>query len=527
MTTELSGAIEKRTAARGLGPGPLVLLAAAMLISACGLAYELVAGALASYLIGDTLTRFSTVIGAYLFAMGVGAWLARFVRGDALARFIEIEIAAGVVGGFSAMLLFAAFAANVPFQPLLYILVLAVGVLIGIEIPLLLRLLRSEFEFEDLVSRVLSLDYIGALLASLIFPLWLVPQLGLVRTGLAFGLLNIAVALATLWIFRDRLRAPGLWLAAGFSFAALAAGLAGAERFARNAEERLYRGEVVFAEQTPYQRIALLQRGSTVRLYLNGRLQFSSRDEHRYHEALVHPALAALARPRRVLVLGGGDGLALREVLRYALVESVTLVDIDAQVTTLFRDNARLALLNGGALADRRVTIVNADAWRWLESRPASGPGAERFDAVFMDLPDPSSYALGRLYSAPFFRLISRHLAPQGLIATQATSPVAVREAFWCIVATLEAAGLRATPYHAHVPSFGDWGFVIASREEMKENYRPPERLPEGLAFLTPEVLRTLFVFSPDVGPLPVEPNRLDTQQLVSYYDRGWRRGRE
>ncbi|MGH6629940.1 MAG: polyamine aminopropyltransferase, partial [Burkholderiales bacterium] len=387
------------------------------------------------------------------------------------------------------MLLFAAFAAGVLFQPLLYLLVLAVGILIGIEIPLLMRLLRADFEFEDLVSRVLSLDYIGALLASLIFPLWLVPQLGLVRTGLAIGFLTGTVAFATLWIFRGRLHAPGLWLAAAFSFAALAAGFAGAERFARNAEERLYRGEVVFAEQTPYQRIALLQRGATVRLYLNGRLQFSSRDEYRYHEALVHPALASLARPRRVLVLGGGDGLALREILRYPSVEAVTLVDIDAQVTGLFRENLNLRKLNGGSLSDRRVTIVNNDAWRWLEARPAAGPGGEPFDAVFMDLPDPSNYALGRLYSAPFFRLLARHLAPHGVIATQATSPVAAREAFWCIVATLEAAGLRTAPYHAIVPSFGDWGFVISSRE----GYREPSRLPEGLAFLSMEVLRTLF----------------------------------
>ena len=506
---------------RRVGPEQLVLLAAAVLISACGLVYELVAGALASYLVGDTLTRFSTVIGTYLFAMGVGAWLARYLRGDALVRFIEIEIAAGVIGGFSAMLLFAAFAANVLFQPLLYALVFVVGVLVGVEIPLLLRLLRADFPFEDLVSRVLSLDYIGALFASLVFPLWLVPQLGLVRTGLAFGLLNILVAFATLWMFRRRLPAAGLWLAAGFSFAALAAGFVLAERFARNAEERLYRGEVVFAEQTPYQRVALLQRGSTVRLYLNGRLQFSSRDEYRYHEALVHPALAAVPQARRVLILGGGDGLTLREVLRYPGIESVTLVDIDAQVTTLFRDHAQLSALNRGSLADRRVEIVNDDAWRWLEARAAGSP---LFDAIFMDLPDPSNYALGRLYSGPFFRLLARQLASHGLIATQATSPVAAREAFWCIVSTIEAAGLHVSPYHANVPSFGDWGFAIASRDEF---FKLPARLPEGLNFLTPEVLPTLFVFSPDVGPLAVESNRLDTQALVSYYDRGWRRGRE
>jgi spermidine synthase len=504
-----------------IGPGPLVLLAAALVISACGLAYELVAGALASYLIGDTLTRFSTVIGAYLFAMGIGAWLARYLRGDPLLRFVEIEIAAGVVGGFSAMLLFAAFAANALFLPLLYVLVLAVGILVGAEIPLLLRLLRAHLEFEDLVSRVLSLDYVGALLASLIFPLWLVPSLGLVRTGLAFGLVNMAVAAATLWIWRHHVRAPGLWLAVGLSFAALAAGFAGAERFTRNAEERIFRGgEVVFAEQTPYQRISLMQRGDAMRLYLNGRLQFSSRDEYRYHEALVHPALAALGAPRRVLVLGGGDGLTVRQVLRYPSVESVTLVDIDERMTRLFRDNPRLAELNGGAFADPRVSVVNADAWRWLEARPAAEP---RFDAILMDLPDPSSYALGRIYSVPFFRLLARHLAPHGLIASQATSPETVREAFWCIVATAEAAALRVVPYHAHVPSFGEWGFVIASMGE----YRPPAALPEGLRFLTVPVLKGLFVFSPDIDRPAVEANRLDTQVLVTYYDRGWRRARE
>jgi spermidine synthase len=344
-----------------------------------------------------------------------------------------------------------------------------------------------------------------------------------VRTGLAFGLLNIAVAFATLWIFRGRLRSPALWVAAAFSFAALAAGIAGAERFARDAEERLYRGQVVFAEQTPYQRVALLQKGATVRLYLNGRLQFSSRDEYRYHEALVHPAMAALAHPQRVLVLGGGDGLAVREILRYPSVQGITLVDIDARVTDLFRTQPRLAALNAGALSDRRVRIVNEDAWRWLESRPESGPGAERFDAVFIDLPDPSHYGLGRLYTAPFYRLVMRHLAPAGLVATQATSPIVAREAFWCIVATLEAAELRTAPYHAGIPSFGDWGFVIASRE----GYREPARLPEGLGFITLDVLRTLFVFSPDSARLPVQPNRLDTQELVRYYEIGWRRDRE
>jgi spermidine synthase len=325
-----------------------------------------------------------------------------------------------------------------------------------------------------------------------------------------------------LWVFRTRLRSAGLWAATVFSLLALFAAFAFAERFARSAEERMYRGgEVVYAEQTSYQRIALLQRGETVRLYLNGRLQFSSRDEYRYHESLVHPALASVPGARRVLVLGGGDGLALREVLRHRGVESVTLVDIDPGMTRLFRDNPALARLNGGSLADPRVRIVNADAWEWL--RNADGGSGAPFDAAIMDLPDPSNYALGRIYSAPFFRLLAARVAPHGRVAVQATSPVAVREAYWCIVATLEAAGWRTAPYHAHVPSFGEWGFVIASKDE----YRLPAALPVGLRFLTRAGMPGMFIFSPDADRIAVEPNRLDTQQLVAYYDRGWRRGRE
>jgi spermidine synthase len=499
-------------AAARAGVSSWFLLAATLVIAACGLAYELIAAALASYLIGDAVTRFSTVIGTYLFSMGVGAWLARYVRRNILATFVEIEIAVGVIGGFSAFLLFGAFAIGVLFQPLLYLLVFIVGVLVGTEIPLLMRILKSYLRFEELVSRVLSLDYLGALAVSLMFPLWFVPHLGLIRTGLLFGAINVLVAAYSLHLFRAELQRRSLWIASAGALLVLGAGAWHAEQFSRFVERHMYSGDVLISKQTAYQRIVVARRGENISLYLNGHHQFASRDEYRYHEALVHPALSALNSPRKALVLGGGDGLALRELLKYPSLQEITLVDIDAAVTDLFKSHPQLRLLNEGALDHPKVRVVNQDAWLWLAD------SLESFDAIVIDLPDPSGYGVAKLYTAPFYRLVLRRLREHGLIAVQATSPLFAREAYWCIVATLESAGLDATPYHALVPSFGEWGFVLAGRRP----YTMPGALPPGMRFLTLETLPGLFLFNPDTERLAVEPNRLDSQILVRYYDKGW-----
>src|SRR3984885_14626932 len=185
---------------------PVVLFLSVLLIAACGLIYELIAGTLASYLLGDSVLQFSTVIGSYLFAMGIGSWLSRFLAGSLVERFISLELMVGVVGGFSSSLLFLAFAYTHSFVFALYALVVAVGVLVGLEIPLLMRILEGRFRFRDLVSHVLTFDYLGALAASLAFPLWLVPKLGLVRSAILFGIINAAGALWSTFLFQDQLR---------------------------------------------------------------------------------------------------------------------------------------------------------------------------------------------------------------------------------------------------------------------------------------------------------------------------------
>ena len=486
-----------------------------VVVATAGLVYELVAAAAASYLLGDSITQFSTVIGSYLFAMGVGSFLSRYVQRGLAARFVQIEVLVGLVGGWATALLFVAFAQTPHFRAVLYGLVGVTGVLVGLEIPLLLRLLRDRLVFRELVAQVLSLDYAGALAASLLFPLLLVPRLGLIRTSLLVGLANAAVGLWSTWIFRRELAAPGFLRA--FAVAAvlvLGGGALAADRITTWSEDRLYADEIILARTSPYQRIVLTRGGDDLRLFLNGHLQFSSRDEYRYHEALVHPALATHPRPRRVLVLGGGDGLAVREILRYPAVERVTLVDLDSEMTRLFTANPLLATVNAGALRDPRVRVVNADAFVWLADT------GERFDVVIADFPDPHNFSLGKLDSRTFYRVLRARLAPGGLAALQATSPMFARRSFWCIVETVRSAGLTARPYHVYVPSFGEWGFVLAG----DETWAPPHAYPAGLRFLTAEATPALFAFPPDMAAVPVEVNRLDNQILVHYYGAEWQR---
>jgi spermidine synthase len=493
-----------------------------LLIAACGLVYELVAGALASYLLGDSVTQFSTVIGTYLFAMGIGSWLSRFVDRGLIARFVTIEILVGLVGGFSSALLFLAFSYTDVFRPLLYGLVLVIGIFVGLEIPLLMRILRDRFDFKDVVANVLTFDYIGALGASLLFPLVLVPRLGLVRSALVFGIINVIVALWSTHLFRATLPRRGWFVGAGIAaLIALTAGMLGANRITDLAEEGLYADPVILARDTKYQRVVVTSWKDDLRLHLNGHLQFSSRDEYRYHEALVHPGLAtvvarAAGRPVRVLVLGGGDGLAVREVLRYPGVAQVTLVDLDPEVTSLFRTHERLSALNAHAFDNPRVRVITDDAFRWLDT------GSERFDYVIIDFPDPSNFSVGKLYTTAFYRALGRRVADDGFVTVQATSPLFARQSYWSIVTTMREAGWRTWPFHVYVPSFGEWGYVLAGRT----SWTPPVEgtLPAGLRFLTASAVPSLFDFPTDMAPVLAQANHLNDQVLVRTYEQEWSR---
>ncbi len=498
------------------GPRPIevALLASVFVVAACGLLYELAAGALASYVLGDSVLQFSTIIGTYLFAMGVGSWLSRYFERQLPAHFLRIELMVALVGGLLPATLFLANAyAPGAFRLLLYGMVFMVGMLAGLEIPLVMRILKRNVALKDLVSQVLTFDYLGALVVSMAFPLLLVPHLGLIRTGLLFGAMNAAVALWAVWLFRHELRRLKAHLAACLMVLGILLGaLAGAEHITTFAEDKFYQDRIVFSTASPYQRIVVTQGRAGHRLYLNGNLQFAERDEYRYHEALVHPAMAAHGAPKKVAVLGGGDGMAVREILKYPSVESVTLVELDPAMTKIFSENPRLAQLNGQALQNPKVKIVNTDAFGWLQQT------TDVFDVIVVDFPDPTNFSIGKLYTNSFYALLDKRLAASGYAVVQTTSPLVARQSFWTVVQTMESVGLRTAPYHAHVPSFGEWGFVLASRRP----WRMPEALPAGLQFLSPQTLPLLFDFPLDMARVPSEVNRLSNQVLVHTYEREW-----
>ncbi|KNG93322.1 polyamine aminopropyltransferase [Pseudaestuariivita atlantica] len=491
---------------------------ATFLVAVAGLVYELIAATASSFLLGDSIRQFSFVIGIFLFAMGAGAWLSRFA-GDSVRGFVTTQIALGVIGGFLAPAIFAAYAWGEGIAVPLYGGLVAIGVLSGMEIPLIARVLKEigapEFRFEN----VLTADYIGALVASLAFPLLIIPYLGLMTASLAFGALNLGVAGISLWLFRAQV-GRALWVGWAVVLAVTLTGLVLAERAVSVTHAALFQDDVILSRATPYQQITVTRFRDRTRLFLDYAIQFDTRDEHRYHEALVHPAMAQVARRQDILILGGGDGMAAREVLRWN-PQAVTLVDLDPAMTDLFRTHPDLSALNDGALADPRVTVVNRDAWTFVEADPAT------YDVIILDLPDPKNLSLSRLYSAEFYALLVERLNAGGAIVTQAGSPLYARQAFWSVVATLEAArnplvpeeGLSVTPYHTYVPSFGLWGFAMASHAAFADR---PLSLPDGTRYLTPATWPQLRVFDPDTARIPAEVNTIQSHPLPRYYADGW-----
>lgn len=491
-----------------------LLLFSVLVVATCGLIYELIAGTLASYLLGDSVTQFSTIIGVYLFSMGIGSWLSRFFNRNLLSWFVQIEILVGLVGGFSSSLLFILFEYVQSFQLLLYALVTLTGILVGLEIPLIMRILKDEFDFSDLVSRVFTFDYIGALLASLVFPLVLVPYLGLIKTSFLFGILNVAVAI----LLCVQLHEKGRWFSVlkKLGIAALLILLTGfilSENIMRFSESLSYQEPVIYAKSSAYQRIVLTRNKKEMRLYLNGNLQFSSADEYRYHEALVHPVMSDIKPGAKVLILGGGDGLALREVLKYPEVKQIKLVDLDPAVTHLFSSHSLLIELNKGSLQRPEVEVINQDAFRWLKNNQ------QQFDAIIIDFPDPSNFSVGKLYTQTFYKLLKSAMHSTTRAVVQSTSPLVAPRSFWCVKHTLQSVGLQTRAYHTYVPSFGEWGFILASADSFPVSVRTENM---NNRYLNAETLKPMFQFPQDMAETQTEVNKLNNQVLVHYFEKEW-----
>lgn len=514
----------------GVAPGKkkkiqsALLLFSAFLIAACGLIYELIAGTVSSYLLGDSVTQFSRTIGVYLFAMGLGSYLSRFIIRDAIEKFIELEIVLALIGGAAAPLLFFAFSFTEHYAYVLYLLLILVGSLVGLEIPILLRILKDRMNFRDLVARVLSLDYIGGLVAAVSFPVLLLrPEVGLVRASLLAGILNVGVAFVAIYVFQNQIRLRSQLLKACAVLLALVTGLVYSKPLQSFLDHELHTDPVVYSEQSNYQKIVITSWHEHFSLFLNNNLQFNSFDEYRYHEALVHVPVQMFfdsrkntTAPLNVLIMGGGDGLAIREFLRYTNLARVDLVDIDPAMTKLAREHVWLKELNGRALSDPRVSVHHEDAFIFIQKPKIL------YDVVILDFPDPGNFSIGKLYSDLFFKRLKRVMAPGAVAVTQSTSPFVARTAFWCIHNTIVAAGYKTLPYHTYVPSFGEWGFVAFSLTPLN---MPSNLIVEKkLRFLTRDILRAMAYFPADMARVETEVQTLMTQNLVHYYEKEWHR---
>jgi spermidine synthase len=445
-------------------------------------------------------------------SMGIGAWLSRFIENNLERAFVQLQLTIALLGGFSAFILFVAFAYIDNYSAFLYVITISLGTMLGIEIPLIIRILKESFSLKTNISNVFTVDYIGALFASLLFPLVLVPKLGLMQTSFLFGMINLFVGAMSWYIFKNLLEKR--YIIYLFTvFGILITGFWQSSKLTTMIENRLYRNNIIYSQQTPYQKIIVTANHGRIQFYINGAIQFDSIDEHRYHESLVHPAMMTALTHENILIIGGGDGMALREVLKYDDVKNITLVDLDPAITTLFKDNPTLSQLNVNAYDNNKVTVVNQDAWKYIERAKVL------YDVIILDLPDPNNLSLSRLYSQTFYQLLKGQLSKSGVMVTQASSPMFSHKAFWSIKKTMQSTKLYTQAYHTYVPSFGEWGFVLASHFPIDFTEKEPLK---NLKYLNKNVMQQMTIFAKDIEEIEVKSNKLSNHKLIEYYSKGW-----
>jgi len=437
----------------------LILKASLFATGCAGIVAEFVLSTLATYLIGNAIFQWTIVMSLMLFAMGLGSRISRFFRVALLDTFVLVEFSLSFLCAVSAQLAYGISPFTSHTSLIIYTLAFVIGLFIGLEIPLVIRLNQSYEALRVNISGVMEKDYYGSLVGGLAFAFLALPRLGLTYTPIALGGINFLVASLLMWRFFDLLERKTLmpWVFGATTIVLILLGVL-AEPVLQYAEQAKYRDKVIYSEQTMYQKIVMTRWKDDYWLYINGQEQFSTFDEEKYHEPLVHPAMALSPDASRVLILGGGDGLALREVLKHPGVEEITLVDMDPAMTDLAKTHPVLLSINGGAMLDPKLRIVNGDAAGFLKD------DARLYGVIIADLPDPDSIDLMHVYSLGFYRRVLRHLIRGGVFVTQATSPYFCTKAFQCLLKTIREAGFSALPYHNQIPTMGEWGWVLGAR---------------------------------------------------------------
>lgn len=541
-----------------------VLHLSMLFMGCCGLAYEYTLSKISSDLLGNSVQQWAIIIGVMMFFMGVGADLQKHFSDKGLVdKFLIAEILLGILGGFGPILLVFSYGINREYYILIqYALICAIGLLIGFEIPMLTRI--NERYLSDLkvnIGGILKMDYIGSLLGAILWVFIMPKYYTLAQSSFILGIINILVALVSLIFFRRHvLYKKTISILVTVVLVSLAIGYNYSNLWMNFSEQHLYQDRIIMSETSKYQHVVLTRSSAgDISCYINGNIQFNSFDESIYHENLVHPAFSLSPKHDRVLILGGGDGLALREVLKYNNVKEVTLCDIDPTMTKLASSNPDFISLNKNSLSDARVkvlennnlklkeevklliqdknsirsrfeesveiNIVHMDAALFLEQ--ISG----MYDIIIIDFPDPNNIELSKLYSSSFYRNLRKKLTNTGIMVQQSTSVIYSKEAFLCIGRTINSSGLAVVPYHDNVPSFGEWGFWIGgkapfySRDKLKESIQSVNELSVELDYLTPELLKGSFDFPKKwLETEDKEINTILNNKVFRLYEEAWKR---
>lgn len=535
------------------------------LLAGCGLIYEYLLSHYAGRILGAVETAIYSMIGLMIVSMGLGAFAARLIR-DPFTGFAWLEVLIALAGvscilviaalvGFTQLLpdllaasfslppdlipegglirLLQTLAVNSP-----YLFGFLLGFLVGMEIPMIARVREAVhgMHLTHNAGTIYGADYLGAGAGAALWVLLLL-SMDITRAAVATALANVLVGLVFLSVYWRFVRWPKALLLAHAGVLLLAGCMYHlGEDWNRSLSSLLYRDRVVFTSDTRYQHLTVTERplgppsSRVLNFFINGRLQFSSEDESIYHSMLVYPAMLAAGQRRQVLIIGGGDGLALRNVLRWQ-PEQVQLIDIDPELLAFFtpgrdpvsRVQQRLWDLNERAFSDPRVQVHTGDAFLLLNDLLTRG---ELFDVVIVDLPDPSHPDLNRLYSDNFYSRLRQLLRDTGAMAVQSTSPYHARDAFLSIGKTLRAAGFQVDQYRQNVPSFGEWGWSLGTKAGAVPRVRLAsyKSLPVADEFATLPLILAAFEFPADffAGEEEIRVNHLGSQNVYRYHQRAW-----
>ncbi|MDE0053092.1 MAG: polyamine aminopropyltransferase [Gammaproteobacteria bacterium] len=538
------------------------LIGAIGMVAACGLVYEYLLAHYAGRILGAVEPTLYAMIGLMIVAMGCGALAARWIS-SIYRGFAWLELGIGILGGTSILLLSGAVALAYSLPEWLravynldaaivvdgglaavllasarvlpFVVGFAIGFLVGMEIPLIARVREHihQRRLEHNLGAMYGADYIGAGVGAAIW-VAICLKIPVIYAAVGTAAVNTLVGFGFLSLYRRRLRPSArLWIGHALLAGLLVVLAVFGTEWTTRLGDTLFQDRVVYRLQTPYQNAVVTKRHvargkpDVLSLYINGRLQFASNDERIYHAYLTTPAMLATYRRERLLVLGGGDGLALRDLLRWD-PDSVTLIDIDPELVGLFAGedpdapawlSRALVELNENAFADPCVTVIQADAFIEVERLAAEG---ESFDVVVADLPDPGHPDLNRLYSDYFYGRIGQLLSPDGVLAVQSTSPFHAKAAFLSIGRTVSHVGFDTEQFHANVPSFGEWGWTVGTLrgKSVSERIAKGEAGPTPDGWLDRQQILAAFAFPNDYyrGLDDIRINRLGSHAVYGYH---------